>query len=78
MIADLLEPEQVGQDQPAALHAFDPMECTGQILNGPGIEGRLLFGQAAEGLHLGFVGKIGDDAFIGLEPAKDVGLNKAA
>jgi hypothetical protein len=54
------------------------MECTGQILNGSGIESRLFFGQSAEGLHLGFVGKIGDNALIGFEPAKNVGLNKAA
>ena len=76
MIADLLEPHQIGQDQPAPLHPVEPFEGTRPAPPPTGVQRRLLLGQTAEGLHLGLVGKIGDDALVGLEPAEDIGLHQ--
>ena len=40
------------------------------------VQGGLLPGQAAKGLHLGLVGQIGDDALVGLQAAQDVRLHQ--
>ena len=42
------------------------------------IERSLLAAQRAEGLDLGLVGKVGDDAPVGLEAAQDVGAHEVA
>ena len=42
------------------------------------VERGLLAAEAAGNAQLGFVGKVRDDAAVGLEPPQDVGLHKAA
>ena len=79
MIANLLEAHEQGQHQPPPR---DPVAGLLQALLQLGdrglIERRLLAGQMAEGLDLGLVGQIGDDALVGLEAAQDIGLHQPA
>ena len=42
------------------------------------VERRLLAAQGAEGLHLGLVGQVGDDALVGLQAPQDVGAHQIA
>ena len=78
MVADLLQAHQEGEHQAPPLHAVDLLELVGQVLHRLLVERRLLAAQGAEGLHLGLVGQVGDDALVGLEAAQDVGTHQIA
>ena len=72
MVADLFEPHQVRQHDPAALDAVDRLQLPGQLADRLLVERGLAAAQAAERVDLGFVGQVGDDAAVGLEPAQNV------
>ncbi len=73
MVADLLEPQQGGEDRAAPLDAVHRAEPPLELLHGLLVEGRLLPGERAVRAHLGLLGQVGDDPAVGLEPSQDVG-----
>ena len=73
VIADLLEAHQEGQDHPAPLNSIrHRRQIALQLVYAALIQGRLALAQSAPGRHLDFVGLIGDDAAIGLQPAQQI------
>ena len=78
VVADLLQPHQEGEHQAPALHAVDLLEPVAQVLHRLLVERRLLAAQWTEGLHLGLVRQVGDDALVGLQAAQDVGAHQIA
>ena len=79
MVADLLEAHEEGQHEPPALRCRRPASsCSRQLVDGLLVERGLLAAQLAEGLDLGLVGQIGDDALVGLQPPQDVGPHQIA
>ena len=76
MVAELLEPHNIGQHQPAPLDAVDIFQRLGQFVDQLGIKGRLPLGKSAEGADLDLVGQVVDDAAVGLQPPEDVGLHQ--
>jgi hypothetical protein len=78
VVADLLEPHQIGEDQAAPLDALgEPRDGTPQLVDGPLIERGLPARQEAERLHLGLVRQVGHDRAVGLEPTQEIGLDQA-
>ena len=77
MVADLLEPHEQGQHDALALDAIGIFELAGQFLHRLLVERGLLAAQEAEGLHLGLVGQVGDDALVGLQPPQDIGAHQS-
>ena len=80
MIADLFEPGEKRQDDAAALDAFDlrRIKPFGQFRHRLLIQRGLAPGQRAECRHFRLVRQVGDDAFVGLEPAQNVGPHQTA
>ena len=78
MVADLLEPHELGQHDAPPLDAVDRFELLGQVAHRLLVEGRLLAAQVAVGRHLGLVGQVGDHPLVGLQPAEDVGPDERA
>ena len=78
MVADLLQPHEEGEHDAPALHSVDVFELAGEIVHRLLVERRLLAAQGAEGLHLGLVGQVGNDALVGLHAPQDVGAHQIA
>ena len=77
MIANLLEPHQLGQDQTAPLHPFHLLELVRQILDDLLIQGSLGLAQPAEGSRFDLVRQIGDNPLVGFQSPQDIGLDQA-
>ena len=73
MVADLLEPHELGEYEPAPLDAVGLFQLLGQIAYSLLIEGRLLPAQGAKGRHLDLFGQVGDHSLVGLEPRRMYG-----
>ena len=71
MIAHLLQLHQRGQHQSLTLDAFGRFDGRLRVLYHGFVKRSLLFGEIAEDLHLQFVGQVGDDALVGLQPPQD-------
>ncbi len=67
MVADLLQSHEEGEHQAPALHPVDLLKLLPKIVDRLLVERCLLAAQRAEGLDLGLVGQVGDDALVGLE-----------
>ena len=78
MIADLLQAHEQREHHAPALDAVDVFELVGEIVDRLLVERRLLAAQETEGLHLGLVGQVGDDALVGLQAPQDVGTHQIA
>ena len=76
VVAELLEPHQVGQHQAAPLHAVHVVQQLGQFLDQLGVQRRLPLAQPAERPDFDLVGQVGDDAPVGLQPPQDVRLHQ--
>ena len=73
VIADLLEAHQRCEHDAATLHPVGSRQFSRQVADRLLIERRLFFArQLAEGLELGLVRQVGDDALVGLQAAQDV------
>ena len=73
MIANLLEPHQLGQNDAAPLDAVDGFQLFGEIIDRFLIESRLVLAQRAVGVHLRLIGEIGDYPLVRLEASENVG-----
>src|SRR6266581_3067708 len=79
VVADLFKPGQKGQDNAAALDAFDlRFQTLGQFIDRLLINRRLAAGQWTKCGHLGFFRQIADDALVGFEAAQNVGPYQSA
>ena len=78
VIANLFQPHQVRQDDPAPLDAVNLVDLLGQFFDRLLIQSSLLFAQSAKGIDFCFLRQIGDDVFVSLEPPQDIGLHEPA
>ena len=78
MVADLLQAHEQGEHDAPALDAVGVLELLGELVDRLLVERGLLAAQRAEGLHLGLVGQVGDDALVGLQAPQDVGAHQLA
>ena len=76
MIADLLQPHQLGQHDPPPLDSIAGLQLLGEIVDRFLVEGRLVLAQRTVGFHLRLVREIGDDPFVGLQPPQNVGSHE--
>ena len=76
MIANLLQPHQLGQDDPPPLDSITRLQLLGEVVDRFLVEGRLVLAQRAVGFHLRLIREIGDHPFVGLQPPQDVGSHK--
>ena len=75
MVADLLEAHQKGQDHAASLNAVERIDGRPHLFDRSRVQGGLASTQQAVGVDLSFVGQIGDDTLVGLEPSQDLRLH---
>ena len=73
MIADLLQPHQLGQHDPPPLDSLGGLQLLGEVVDRLLVEGRLVLAQRAVGFHLRLVREVGDHPLVGLQPPQDVG-----
>ena len=76
VVADLLEPQERGQDQAPALDALRLLQLLCDVLDDGLVEGRLLGRERAIHLLLDLVRQIVDDPLVGLDAAQDEGLHQ--
>ncbi len=63
---------------PLRFDAVGVFELVGEIVHRLLVKRRLLAAQGTEGLHLGLVRQVGDDALVGLHAPQDVGAHQVA
>ena len=78
MIADLLQPHEGGQDNAPSPHSIRSFDLLSQIGDGLLVERCLLAAQGAEGLHLGLVRQVSNDALVRLETPQNIGPHQIA
>ena len=78
VVADLLQPHEQGKDDAAPLYAVGLFKLTGEIVHCLLVKRSLLAAERAEGLYLGLIGKIRDDALVGLQTPQNIGAHQLA
>ena len=78
MIADLLQPHELGQNDAPALDPVRGLQLLGEIVDRLLVEGRLVLAQRAVGFHLRLIREVGDHPLVGLQPPQDVGPHEVA
>ena len=78
MVADLLEAHQVRQHHALAADAIGLSQRLLQVFHRALVQHGLHRAQATPGLDFGFVGQVGNDAFVGFDAAQDVRLHQCA
>ncbi len=78
VIADLLEAQHRGKDQPAPLDSLARLDPRHHLGDDRLVQGRLLARERAVDGHLELLGQVGDDCSVGLEAAQDERRRRSA